>query len=205
MAIDPSNLDWAAEALGARMRAADIARLRGRLDEARALHAQDAEPLAKLLARPLPRRSWRVIDAARGAQLDALLATDGPARARALQRLVDYRADITRFQAAGNSLSFSDVANVAGALLALGDLHALEGRAAAAHDAWAEAQRLLGPRSPADTPDALTLRARLALRLGQLQDARALADIVSATPYRHPAFADLRQRLADATGGTPGS
>jgi serine/threonine-protein kinase len=202
-ALDPSNLDWASEALVARLQLAEIERLRGRLDEARALHAQDAKALATLLERPAPRQGWRLLVASLSARLDAHLAADAPARAQALQRLQDYRADVARFVAAGNSLSMGDVWSVGGALLALGDLQAAEGRAAAARDAWEEALRRLGPRTPADTPDSLTLRASLALRMGQIQDARALAESVGATAYRHPAFADLRQRLADATGGTP--
>jgi len=203
--VDPSNLDWASEALAVNMLAAEIARLRGRLDDARALHAQDAAPLARLLTRPLPRRSWRLYEASRSAQLDARLAADAPARAQALQHLQDYRADVARFLQAGNSLSVGDTSSVAGALLALGDLHAQESRAGQAREAWEDGLRRLGPRSGADTPDAVTLRARLAMRLGKIQDARALADAVGATAYRHPAFADLQQRLADATGGTPGS
>jgi len=204
-AVDPSNLDWASEALVVRMRAAQVARLRGHAQEARALHAPDAALLAKLLARPLPRRSWRLLDASVCAQLDAQLAADAPARAQALKRLQDYRADVARFLQAGDSLSVGDVVSVAAALLALGDLHASDGRAAQAREAWEDGLNRLGPRSDADTPDSLTLRARLAVRLERFQDARALAESVGATAYRHPAFADLQQRLADATGGTPGS
>jgi serine/threonine protein kinase len=204
-AVDPGNLDWASEALAVRMRAAEIARLRGRPDEARALHAPDAASLATLLARPLPRRSWRLYDASRCAQLDAALAADAPARLQALQRLQDYRVDVARFLEAGNSLSVSDVASVASALLVLGDLHAREGRTALAREAWEEGLGHFGPRSGADTPEALTLRARLAVRLGRIQDARALAESIGATAYRHPALADLQQRLAGATGGTPAS
>jgi tetratricopeptide (TPR) repeat protein len=204
-AIDPSNLDWASEALATRQLAAEIARLGGHPDEARALHARNAAPLANLLARPLPRRSWRLTEAANSAQLDAHLAVDDTGRAQALQRLQDYRADVARFQAAGNTLSGNDVACVAGVLLALGDLRAAAGHGAQARADWEEALRLFGPRSPADTPATLTLRGRLAVRVGQFQDARALADIVGVTAYRHPAFADLQLRLADATGGTPGT
>jgi serine/threonine-protein kinase len=204
-AVDPSNLDWASEALAANMLVADIARARGRLDEARALHARDAAPLATLLARPLPRRSWRLGDVSRSAQLDGLLAVDAAAREQAVQRLEAYRSDVARFKAEGNTLSVGDAGSVAGALLVLGDLHARAGRTAPAQAAWAQGLGTLGPRSLADTPASLTLRGRLAARLGRIQDARALADTVSATAYRHPAFADLQQRLADATGGTPGS
>ena len=35
----------------------------------------------------------------------------------------------------------------------------------------------------------------LDLRLGKIQDARACAEKVLGTTYRHPAFADLQQRL----------
>ena len=42
-----------------------------------------------------------------------------------------------------------------------------------------------------------------ALRLGAIEDARALAGRIEASSYRHPAYADLRQRLAAAAGAEP--
>jgi hypothetical protein len=45
----------------------------------------------------------------------------------------------------------------------------------------------------------MTQLAQLDLRLGSTQDARAWADRVGRTTYRHPAFADLQKRL----GPTP--
>jgi hypothetical protein len=49
----------------------------------------------------------------------------------------------------------------------------------------------------------MTWLAQARLRLGAIDEARALADRIEASAYRHPAYADLRQRLAAAAGAAP--
>jgi serine/threonine-protein kinase len=204
-AVDPSNLDWLSETLAARMQLAEILLARGDAAGARTLHAQDAEPLARLLARPVVKRNWRISEAGNSVQLDARLAATPEERAKAVAALEAYRADVARFQQAGSALTVKEQATVAGALLLLGDLQAAQQQPAEARGAWKEAARILGPRRAAEPPPVTALRAHAALRLGAIDEARALADTLVATPYRHPAYADLRQRLAHAAQGTPAS
>jgi hypothetical protein len=58
------------------------------------------------------------------------------------------------------------------------------------------------PAASGELP-AMTLLAQARLRLGAAADARALAARIEASTYRHPAYADLRRRLAPATGAVP--
>jgi len=75
--------------------------------------------------------------------------------------------------------------------------------AAAARDHWqAAAAHVQAPAAVGDLP-ATTLLAQARLRLGGVDDARALARRIEASPYRHPAYADLRKRLAAAAGAAP--
>jgi serine/threonine-protein kinase len=204
-AIDASNLDWLYETLAARMQLAEILLARGDAAGARALHAQDAEPLARLLARPSPKRNWRISEAGTSAWLDGRLATTATERDKAVAALEAYRADVARFQQSGSTLTVTERATVADAMLLLGDLQAARQRPGDARAAWEESARALGPPQATDSPPILALRAQTALRRGAIDEARSLADTLAATRYRHPAYADLRQRLAHATQGTPAS
>jgi hypothetical protein len=47
---------------------------------------------------------------------------------------------------------------------------------------------------------AMTLLSHARLRLGAVPEARSLAERIEASTYRHPAYADLRQRLKHAAG-----
>jgi serine/threonine-protein kinase len=198
--VDASNLDWLFESLAARLHLEEILLARGDADGARALHAQDAEPLARLLARPSPKRNWRISEAGISARLDGRLATTLEERTKAIAGLEAYRADVARFQHDGSELTAGERVNVAGALLELGDLYDAQARPADARASWEESARSLGQRQAAESPPTLALRAQAALRLGAIDEARALADTLGATPYRHPAYAEIRQRLAHAQG-----
>ena len=184
--------------------AVPLARRREIIGRFRTLVVERTEPLARLLARPSPKRNWRVTAAARSAQLDARLAASPADRARAVQALEAWRADIARFRAtAGSALSASDYYTLGTTMLTLGDLYATLERRDDARTAWQAGLETMGTLTIAPTPPQMTLRAQLEVRLGRVQEARALADKVGATRYRHPAYADLQQRLAHATAGAP--
>ena len=92
-----------------------------------------------------------------------------------------------------------DALAVCGASLVDGDLLARAGHADQARAVWQAAADRVRPIAERLIPAAMTLLGQLDLRLGGTQDARAWADRVLRTTYRHPAFADLQQRL----GPTP--
>jgi hypothetical protein len=91
-----------------------------------------------------------------------------------------------------------DALSISRAGLMLGDLLARDGHADQAAAAWKAAATRVRPIAERLDPAAMTLLGQLDLRLGGAQDARAWADRVLGTTYRHPAFADLQQRLGPA-------
>jgi len=154
-----------------------------------------SEGLASLLRRPTPKRTWRIGSAGRVAELRAQLATDDSERSAAGAALADYLADVRRYQADGGEIIAQEQPVVARAELERGDLLARSGQGAEARDLWLAAASLMRPSAERLNPTAMTLLGQLDLRLGRAQDARSWADRVLGTTYRHPAFADLQQRL----------
>ena len=197
-ALDPSNTDWLSEVIGTNMFLADVLMLRGDLAGARASLDQVRAPLAELMARPLPKRSWRVTQTGHADLLRARLASTPAERADAQKALSGYLADVRRYEQEGSEVTADDLLIVAPAGMALGDLLAAEGHADQARAAWMEAAARVRPDAEHLNPAAMTTLALLDLRMGNTQDARALADSVQATSYRHPAFADLQKQLGQA-------
>jgi hypothetical protein len=78
------------------------------------------------------------------------------------------------------------------------------GSTQAAQKAWQSAATRLRPLAEHLNPWAMTLLGQADMRLGGAQDARAWADRVMGTTYRHPVFADLQKQLglAQTTGAT---
>jgi len=103
--------------------------------------------------------------------------------------------DVRLYESQGSVVPQGDAVRIASAGVTQGDLLAQAGRTAQARQAWLSAAARVRPIAERLNPAAMTQLAQLDLRLGSLQDARAWADKVLGTTYRHPAFADLQQRL----------
>jgi hypothetical protein len=89
---------------------------------------------------------------------------------------------------------------VARAELLLGDLLARAGRREEATTRWrAAAARAKMAAERGDLP-AITLLATAQFQMGSVADARALAQRIESSHFRHPAFADLKQKLASGAG-----
>ena len=118
-----------------------------------------------------------------------------------INELDEYAVEeaLTTKESQGGEVPQLDAVMVGGAGLTYGDLLARAGHAEAAGQAWRAAADRIRPIAERLNPAAMTLLGQLDLRLGGAQDARAWADRVVRTTYRHPAFADLQQRL----GPTP--
>ncbi len=108
-----------------------------------------------------------------------------------------------RAEAGGKPLDTDQTLVVAATELALGDLQARDAPPASGRDPWQAAAARLRAAAAAGELRAMTLLAQAQLRLGQTDAARSLAQRIEASPYRHPAYADLRQRLATAAGAAP--
>ena len=206
-ALDPANTDLQSELAGARMTLASLLADKGDIAGARALLDSATASIARLMSRPIPKRGWRLTQVGRAAELRAQLARTHDERVAADRALASYLADVATYERQGNQVPAQDVIVVGQAELAHGDLLAQLGNADAAHAAWQHAVARLRPQSERLSPAAMSLLGQADLRLGLTQDARAWADRVMGTTYRHPVFADLLQQLGPAqkTGQTPAS
>ena len=192
---DPTNVDNIGEIVATQISLVGLLIDHGDRDGARELLRQARARLATLMARPTLKRAWRLSDAGRVAELQARLASTDDERAAADAALVAYLADVRRYESEGGVVPQLDVLLVGNAGLSHGDLLAQAGHVDQARMAWQSTSARIRPVAERLNPAAMTQLGQLNLRLGGSQDARVWADRVLGTTYRHPAFADLQQRL----------
>ncbi|HEX7689099.1 MAG TPA: tetratricopeptide repeat protein, partial [Burkholderiaceae bacterium] len=205
-ARDPSNLDWLFDAVRTQQQLEDLLLAMGDVDGARALDRRVADESTKLLSTPRGKAGWRIALLGHDRVLKARLARDETERTAVVAALRDYLSDVRRYELAGSELTPGERELVTRAGLALGDLLQHEGKPGEAAASWREAFDRNAPAAARGSPPAMTLQGLLCLRLGRTQEARAWADRVLATSYRHPVFADLEDQLGPArmAGETPG-
>jgi serine/threonine-protein kinase len=206
-AVDPSNTDVQSELSSGQISLADMLRHRGDLAGARVALAAGTTILDSLVARPRPKRGWRITQTGRVVALRARLATSATEQAAAEQGLARYLADVAAYEHDGDQVTAQDIIVVADAELANGDLLRARGDAHGAALSWQAAATRLLPEAEHLSPEAMALLGQADWRLGRTQDARSWADRVMGTTYRHPVFADLLEKLgpAQTTGVTPQS
>jgi len=191
----PSNVNVVGEIVITHLVLGALQADRGDREAARQQLQLASERLSSLLKQPIPRHVWRLVLNGRLAELRARLADNEDERVASEAALADYLTDVHRYQAEGGDVADQVQPVVASNELARGDLLASSGRNDQAHALWQDAATHLRPSAERLNPEAMTLLGQLELRLGRAQDARAWADRVSGTTYRHPTFADLQQRL----------
>jgi serine/threonine protein kinase len=194
-ARDPANIDNIGEIVGSQALLAGLLADHGDREGAREQFRQASARLATLMARATPKRAWRLSHSARIAELRSRLADTDEERAAAVAGLAAFTADVRVYESQGGVVPQLDAILIASAGLAQGDLLARAGHADQARDAWRSAANRVRPIAERLIPAAMTQLGQLDLRLGGTQDAHAWADRVLGTTYRHPAFADLQQRL----------
>lgn len=197
-ARDPSDVSILGEIVSTQAFLTHVLADRGDIAGAREQLRQASAREAQLLARPTPKRAWRITHQGRIAEARGRLAETDEERATARAGLAAYMADVRKYEAEGGVVPTLDAVLIASAGLMQGDLLSRAGLSTQAHDAWQSAADRIRPVADKLLPSAMTQLGQLDLRLGGIQDARAWADRVAATSYRHPAFADLQQRLGPA-------
>jgi serine/threonine-protein kinase len=201
-AQDPSNRDWQSQACFSRLNLAEVLLAEHQPGRALAQVQLAAAEVAQLLSLDPTRADWR--DKLQGRLLE--LQAQLPAAAPGAARFERYLSLLRQPAAAASDERDPDRQRIAAAVeIAAGDQAAAQGVAARARTLWQQAAERLGAAGPgaAAHPSLLTLQALAELRLGHLAEARALAQRVEASPYRHPRYADLRTRLASAEGTAP--
>jgi eukaryotic-like serine/threonine-protein kinase len=194
-ARDPTNAEDTSEIVGSQVLLAELLADAGDRAAARAQLKEASVRLAALMARPVPKRVWRLSYTARVAELQGRLANSEHERDAASTALAALMTDVRLYESQGSVVTPVDAIPIARAGVTQGDLLAQAGRTEQAREAWLSAAARVHPIAERLNPAAMTQLGQLDLRLGNLQDARAWADKVLGTTYRHPAFADLQQRL----------
>ena len=197
--LDGSNTEWLAHMIFARLSLAEVELAQGRPDAAGDNLGRAAGDTAKLLSTDSTRNKWNI--ALSGSLLLRRMAmAEAPAPSR--QDLDAFMSAVQASVSAGKSLDAEQTRIASAVELALGDRLARDAQPDAARSHWrAAAERLRVPAAGGEL-SALTWLAQARLRLGEVEDARALARRIEDSPYRHPAYADLRQRLTVAASAT---
>jgi serine/threonine protein kinase len=200
VAVDASNTEWLAHMTFARLSLAEIQIALGDRSAARTSLARAGADTARLLSTDATRNKWNVALAG-SLLLHRLAVADAQASLR--PDLEGFVASVHKAVTEGKALDTEQTRIAASVELALGDLLMRNAQGAAARSHWqAAAERLKDGAAGGDLP-AMNLLAHASLRLGALDVARTLAHRIEISPYRHPAYADLRQRLVAAAGAAP--
>lgn len=200
VAMDGANTEWLVHMTFARVSLAEIEIALGERSAAHDDLQRAAADTARLLSTDATRNKWNI--ALNGNLLLHRLALAKP---QAAQRhdLETFLSTVKSAESGGKPLDAEQIRIASAIDLALGDLVARNAQPAAAREHWqAAATRVQASAAGGELP-AMTLLAQARLRLGATDDARSLAKRIEVSPYRHPAYADLRQRLAAAAGAAP--
>jgi serine/threonine-protein kinase len=203
-ALDPGQSEWQANHSLAWAALAQALRAQGRAEAAiESLQRAQALAAAWLSGDAAPANKWFIWLTGPLAIMQAHWRVG--AQGVAEQTLARFVAQARSRASAGVELGSEPEQILAQAELLLGDLQPPHSTAAVAHWRAAVEHLRAGPadrsRERPDDPARLALLAHALWRLGEEAEARALAGRVEQSPYRHPVYADLRQRLAAASGG----
>jgi eukaryotic-like serine/threonine-protein kinase len=199
---DRQNLAWTAVLVSARLTLTEALAAAQARTEARAELAAVAALMQRLLGAPEPRRRWSLNLQGRWLLQRARLAEPGAPRAAVGADLQRWLADAVAPQGTGDALDAEQARIVAAAGLALGDGLQAGRDPGGATARWQAASVQLQPGLARREWPALALAARLHWRLGRIQEARALADELAVSPYRHPELLALQEELRST--GPPG-
>ena len=198
-ALDTSNAEWLGHTTAARANLAEIELALGDRSAAQLNVGRAWADMTRLRAIDATQGKWNItLPGILLLQRAALAGAPGSMR----EELRAYIASVLEAESKGKTLDTDQLRIVAAAEMRLGDLLASASRSDASAHWRAAAQRTLPAVAHGELP-ALTLLAHAKLRLGAVQEARALAERIEASPYRPAMYADLRQRLAHAGGTAP--
>jgi tetratricopeptide (TPR) repeat protein len=197
--LDGTNMLVLAQTVFARLSLAESELALGHFDAANAIVDGAWSDALRVVSTGADANKWQIPLRGRLLVLAAQLAAVGRRDAPTAQ-LSDYLSLVNSQLAAGKPLDPEELRTVVSAELVLGDLFVQRGQVAAAQEVWRTALQRLRPSIDHDDLILMTLFAQAQLRLGSKAAARSIADVVGASQYRHPSYADLRQRLARPGG-----
>jgi serine/threonine protein kinase len=194
---DPSNLDWVAQTGMAKLDHAQALMALGRRAEARDEVDAAERVLAPLWATDPAKLYWHI--KIRGTLLVVRARVAGPTPD--LQgRVAEAVAAASTAEATGRRLDLEQARVLAMLHLLQGDLAAQAGQRDPARQAWQAAVQRVALRADGGDPAAMVVLAHAKVRMGDIQAATGLSEKLDSTPYRHPLWTDLRQRLEPGKG-----
>lgn len=195
VALDDANLDWLAQRSTMQLGQAEVLLSLDRRAALQRLLPQLGRDVERLLKGGPDKLDWQC--SLRGRLLVLRAALGGEDMSAALRA---YLSDMEQAAARGTRFSAEQNRVVADAELRLGMLlSGADGRDPRARAVWRAAATRL---QPANDAPSLTLHALALFYLGRIEEARAIADRVTATTYRHPGHVEL-QRLLNSPRDTP--
>lgn len=199
VAVDPQNKNWLEQQYVAQAILAETLIAAGDPVGARENSQASLLGSAKLVALDPKMVAWQVNLRGLSLHAAAQLARDDE-RPTLIDSLNEYLVTVQQFATAERGANLTRDVVIAKAESQLGVLLAREGRAedAAAH--WRAVVHRVQPHADKGDLPALTVLATAQFRLGAGTEARAHAQRIESTTYRHPAYADLVKMLADGAG-----
>ncbi|MBT9599242.1 MAG: serine/threonine protein kinase [Vitreoscilla sp.] len=195
LAADPANLDWLGQSNLARM-----GLLRSQKDARAGIDwtsglAQTEADYKRLAALRAGHNQRNIVATGSLLLLRQALEPKGE-----VADLASFIASTHALEAEGRLMSSDENLVLAQAELKLGDTLPTEEKARA-RTLWRSAALRLRKAAAAGNLHATNLIGQAAWRLGATREARAVAQALQATPFRHPDFAQLQQELARSGGG----
>jgi serine/threonine protein kinase len=189
--LDPSNLDWLAESVSAQILLGNILKDLGDVSSARVALNEARQRLKILLDRPTPKRNWQTVLLGESTLLNARLTSSSSTPPDSGRDLSNYLEKIQKYEDDGGEIATDDNVLVTNVEMVEGDVLRSIGQTDAAQKAWDRAEVRLRPIAASGRPDAMTLLGLVNFRLKKTKEARAWADRVGGTTYRHPDYAEL--------------
>lgn len=198
-AQDASNVQLLAQATAARLSVIETLLALGNIEAARAHLDRSRAEVSRAAASDAGQSNWLMTLRAGHLVMASKLALL-EARPLPVEELRAQVATASAMDLAGRSLNPDQLRFAAAAELLLGDVLTKAESPTAAKVHWKAIAKRLQPVAARGDLQTMTLLAHAQLRLGLEREARLLLERIEASTYRHPDYADLRQRLALSRG-----
>ncbi|MCX2860301.1 protein kinase [Paucibacter sp. PLA-PC-4] len=194
VSIDTDNLGWLHMLNAIQLGLSEVqSSLDGR-EQAQALAATLQRDISRLILANPAKLDWQCL--LRGQLLAMQAVLHGP---QAIQPMRRYIREMQDIESKGKTLNADQRLAVARVALLLGRLLAKTADGGAqASQYWQTAEEYLQPMGSTSDAQSMTLHAQTRFLLGAPEEARALAEKVTATTYRHPDYVELQRLLNPA-------
>ncbi len=196
--VDPSNFFWLTDYTTARLGLCEAELALGKTALAREHLKQARADIGRLIARDATKTEWVIAMNGRALAIDAQTGNPNPSQLVAEARA--YVSNMRLLLDGGLKIPPGELLAGAAAEFELGGLLNRLGNRDEALTHWRQVASRLEPHQQETNFALLTLLARARLAMGEREAAEALARRIEASPYRHPAFAELINQMNGGKG-----